>query len=149
MHRRPDIRFAAWLRAAAFFKTDAKAADIAGLPCLGNGCFPRQTSWTGQARGFGMEIVNLGVGCTFGLLVFVTVDSLSMVQIADCHSFSFLVLKSFEGNGNQLLFSIQERLRLVSKKRTSEKSRLMSKRKDFPLNLWVCRKRNPTADGRA
>ena len=70
-----------------------------------------------------MKIVNLGVGCTFGLLVFVTADSLSMVQIADCHSFSFLVLKSFEGNDNQLLFSIQERLQMVSKKRTSEKSR--------------------------
>ena len=74
-----------------------------------------------------MKIVNLGVGCTFGLLVFVTADSLGMVQIADCHSFSFLVLKSFEGNDNQLLFSIQERLQRVSKKRTSEKSQF------FPL----------------
>ncbi|RKX36853.1 MAG: hypothetical protein DRP64_18000 [Verrucomicrobia bacterium] len=70
-----------------------------------------------------MEVVNLGAGGTFGLLVFVTADSLGMVQIADCHSFSLFVLKSFEGNDNQLLFSIQERLQGASKKRTSEKSR--------------------------
>jgi len=55
-----------------------------------------------------MEIVNLGASSTLGLLVFVTADSLGMVQIADCHLFSFLVLMSFEGNDNQLLFSIQE-----------------------------------------
>lgn len=42
-------------------------------------------------RGFGMKIVNLGIGCTFGLLIFVTADSLGMVQIVDCHDLLYLV----------------------------------------------------------
>jgi hypothetical protein len=69
-----------------------------------------------------MEIVNLSIGGTFGLLVFVTANSLGMVQRADCHEFPFLC-ESFLGNDNQRLFSIQEMGWIASKKRTSEKSR--------------------------
>ena len=38
-----------------------------------------------------MKVVDLGVFGSFCFLVFVTVDSLGMVQIADCHWVSFLV----------------------------------------------------------
>ena len=56
-----------------------------------------------------MQVVDLGVLGSFRLLVFVTTDSLGMVQIADCHGFPFFCWRTFEGNDNQLLFSIPER----------------------------------------
>ena len=68
-----------------------------------------------------MQVIDLGILHSFRLLVFVTADSLGMVQRANCHMFPFW-FESLLGNDNQLLFSIPEVLWMASKKRTSEKS---------------------------
>ena len=50
-----------------------------------------------------MQVINFSIFSSIRLLIFVTADSLSMVQRADCHMFP-LLCEIFLGNDIQLFF---------------------------------------------